>query len=90
MAKLILNTQLFCDNLIRLRKEHKYSQERLVSKMHLLGSNISRTTYSMIELGKRNIRVTDLVALQNVYQVPFEEFFKDIPPYESLEEPEET
>lgn len=88
MDKIIINTSVFCQNLLHLRKEHKYSQERLVSKMHLLGSNISRSSYAMIESGKRNIRITDIVALQNIYQVPYEAFFRDILPYESLEEPE--
>lgn len=38
--------------------------KELVGKMQLLGSVISRSGYSMIELGTRNIKVTDLVALQ--------------------------
>lgn len=50
--------------------------------MQLLGSAISRSGYSMIELGTRNIKVTDLVALQRVYGVDFAEFFKGIEPRE--------
>ena len=44
--------------------------------MQLLGSKISRSTYAKIELGKRNIKVIDIVALQKIYGVDFGEFFK--------------
>lgn len=65
-------------NLLRLRKASGLSQYELVSKMQLLGSNISRSTYAKIELGDRNIKVTDVVALQKIYKVDFSEFFQDI------------
>ena len=50
--------------------------------MNLLGSMLDRPTYAKIELGKRNIKVTDLVALQQIYKVDFGEFFKGIAPHE--------
>ncbi|KKI49550.1 hypothetical protein CHK_3128 [Christensenella hongkongensis] len=50
--------------------------------MNLLGSVIERTAYSKIEAGTRNIKVTDLVALQQIYQVDFAEFFKGVKPHE--------
>ncbi len=50
--------------------------------MNLLGSTIDRNTYTKIELGTRNIKVTDLVALQQVYNVDFAEFFRGIKPHE--------
>ena len=53
--------------------------------MQLLGSVISRSGYSMIELGTRIIKVTDLVALQRVYGVDFAEFFKGIEPRSSID-----
>lgn len=65
-------------NLRRLRKSAGYSQNELVTKMQLLGSNISRSTYAKIELGLRNLKVTDLIALQQIYSVDFAEFFKGI------------
>ncbi len=72
----------FGQNLKRIRLERGLSQKELVCKMQLLGSAISRSGYSMIELGTRNIKVTDLVALQRVYGVDFAEFFKGIEPRE--------
>lgn len=72
----------FNQNLKRLRAEKGFSQNNLVSRMQTLGSNISRSGYSMIEIGARNIKVTDLVALQQIYKVDFAEFFKGIDPHE--------
>ncbi len=81
MQKLIQNSG-FGQNLKRIRLEQGFTQKELVGKMQLLGSVISRSGYSMIELGTRNIKVTDLVALQRVYGVDFAEFFKGIEPRE--------
>lgn len=44
-----------------------------------LGSSISRTSYVKIENGYRNIKISDLVALKNIFGVDYAEFFKDIP-----------
>lgn len=75
---MVLRSAGFHDNLLRLRKESGLSQYELVAKMQLLGSKISRSTYAKIELGERNIKVTDIVALQKIYGVDFEEFFQGI------------
>lgn len=40
-----------------------------------MGSNISRSTYSEIETGTRNIRISDFIALKQIYNVEFSEFF---------------
>ncbi len=53
--------------------------------MNLLGSRLDRSAYSKIELGERNIKVTDLVALQKIYCVGFDEFFAGIGPGEEGE-----
>ena len=50
---------------------------QLVEKMQLFGSSISRSTYANIESGRRNIKASDLKALQIVLDVDFAEFFKD-------------
>ena len=81
MQKLIQNSG-FGQNLKRIRLKQGFTQKELVGKMQLLGSVISGSGYSMIELGTRNIKVTDLVALQRVYGVDFAEFFKGIEPRE--------
>lgn len=74
----LLQDAYFGINLRRLRNSKGLSQSALVAQMQLLGSNISRTTYNKIEQGHRNIYVSDLVRLQRIYHVSFDEFFKDI------------
>lgn len=78
---MILRNMEFHNNLLRLRKASGLSQYELVAEMQLLGSTISRSTYAKIERGERNIKVTDLVALQNIYNVDFAEFFTGIGTY---------
>lgn len=68
------------DNLRRLRECSGYSQSQLVAKLHLMGSNMSRSTYSKIETGTRNIRISDFIALKVIYDVDFSEFFAGILP----------
>lgn len=75
---MILRSTGFEANLLKLRKASGLSQYELVAKMQLLGSTLSRSTYAKIELGDRNIKVTDIVALQKIYNVDYSEFFKGI------------
>ena len=56
MTKLLKNGE-FAKNLKRLRLAAGLSQEQTVLKLQLLGSPISRSTYSLIESGKGNLFV---------------------------------
>lgn len=56
------------------------TQEQIAARLQVLGSPLSRSTYSPIEMGRGNIFVNDLVGLQQVCHVGYEKFFKDIPP----------
>jgi len=75
---MVLREKRFSNNLLRLRKTSGLSQYNLVAEMQLLGSSMSRSTYAKIEIGERNIKVTDLVVLRKIYDVAYEEFFKGI------------
>lgn len=68
------------NNLKALRERFHYSQAELVVKLHLMGSNMSRSTYSKIETGTRNIRISDFLALKQIYNVDYSEFFTDLLP----------
>ena len=65
----ILNNAIFARNLKRIRKASKMTQEQTVAKLQLLGSPISRSTYSLIEMGRGNIFVSDLVGLKQIFGV---------------------
>ena len=63
-------------NLLKLRKQNKMTQEQVVAKIQLLGSGMSRATYSKIETGTRNIKASDIVALAQVFDVSIDELFR--------------
>ena len=74
----ILNNAIFARNLKRIRKASKMTQEQTVAKLQLLGSPISRSTYSLIEMGRGNIFVSDLVGLKQIFGGDYERFFEGI------------
>ncbi len=79
MAKL-LGTEILGRNIKRIRIERGFTQEQTAAKLQLLGSPLSRSTFSLIEMGRGNIFASDLVALKMVFQVEYEDFFRDISP----------
>lgn len=62
-------------NLRRLRNEAGFSQENLATRLQILGLPISREIISQMELGRYSIRVSVLLALKELYDVSFDEFF---------------
>ena len=66
----------------RLRNEAGFSQENLAARLQILGLPISREIISQMELGRYSIRVSVLLALKELYDVSFDEFFRGL----SLEE----
>ena len=66
------------DNLRRLRKEHKLSQEKLCAELQRRGCDIGRTTYEKYESGELNIRISVVVELRKIYGCSYEEFFKGL------------
>ncbi len=79
MTKLLGAKQLG-RNIQRIRLKCGLTQEQTVAKLQVLGSPLSRSTFSLIEMGRGNIFVSDFVALQMVFQVDYKEFFCDISP----------
>lgn len=79
MPKLLSN-QTFGENIKKIRLSRGLTQGQTVAQLQVLGSPISRSTYSLIEMGRGNLFVNDLVGLKSVFNVDYEEFFKDIPP----------
>ena len=77
MEKLLTNKK-FSQNLKKIRVQKKLTQEQTVAKLQLLGSPISRSTYSLIEMGRGNIFISDLVGLQQIFNVDFKDFFDGI------------
>ncbi len=66
------------NNIRTLRKKRKLTQEQVVTHLQLQGIEISRSSYSQIECGTYNIRVSELAALADLFQTDYNSFFKDI------------
>ena len=64
-------------NIQKIRLEKGLTQEQLITKMQLQGSNMSRSTLANIEVGKRNIKVYDLKIMKAILNVPYERFFEN-------------
>ena len=54
------------------------TQEQVTAKMQLMGINISRSIYSQIEGGTYNIRVSELAAMKEIFNINYESFFEGI------------
>jgi transcriptional regulator with XRE-family HTH domain len=66
------------DNIRLLRRQSHLTQEQVVARLQLQGIEISRSSYSQIECGTYNIRVSELVALAELFRVDYNAFFKNV------------
>ena len=65
-------------NLKRYRAKTGLSQEKVVARLQVQGLDISREVLSRIERGKYNVRISVLLALSDLYNVPIQDFFADL------------
>lgn len=66
------------NNIRRLRKRSGLTQEQVITHLQLQGIEISRSSYSQIECGTYNIRISELIALADLFQVDFNAFFENL------------
>lgn len=65
-------------NIQKARKQKGLTQDATIAKLQLMGINISRSTYAKIETDRINIRISELVALGQIFDVDFNYFFEGI------------
>lgn len=65
-------------NIQFLREQSKLTQDQVVAKMQIMGLNISKSSYAKIETNRMNIKVSELLALKSIFQVPIEDFFQKL------------
>lgn len=65
-------------NLKRLRKSRKTTQNDVITKLQLRGFSTSRSAYSQMEGGTYNIRISELLALKEIFQADFNDFFEGL------------
>lgn len=71
------------NNIRTLRIGSGYTQEQVVAKLQLRGIDISRSIYSQIECGTYNIKISELIALAELFKADYNAFFRNL----SLEHP---
>ena len=64
-------------NIQTVRMSKNMTQIEVVEQLQLMGSMMSRSTLANIEAGRRDIKASDLKALQVLFDVEYSEFFKD-------------
>ena len=65
-------------NIRKMRIATGMTQEQVAAKLQLAGCDISRSVYSQIECGTYNIRVSELIALKQLFDVDYNAFFIDL------------
>lgn len=66
------------NNIRMLRMQAGYTQEQVIAKLQLRGIDISRSIYSQIECGTYNIRISELIALSELFGVDYNAFFSNL------------
>ena len=62
-------------NIRSLRNNAHLTQEQVAAKLQLQGLDMSRDFYAHIECGDYNIRVSELAALQRIFDCQYNDFF---------------
>lgn len=65
-------------NIRKLRQKATLTQEQVVTQLQLQGIEISRSSYSQIECGTYNIKVSELIALRKLFNVEYHAFFENL------------
>ena len=78
MSQKIRHNATLGDNIRNLRLKLNLTQEQVVAKLQLRGLDTSRSSYSQIESGTYNIKVSELVALKTIFRCSFDDFFLNI------------
>lgn len=63
-------------NIRRLRKERGLKAVDVIAKLQLQDINVNTGIFSKVEKGRNNPTVDMLIALTNIFQCDFNEFFK--------------
>ena len=64
-------------NIQTIWMERNMTQTQVVRQLQLMGSEMSRSTLANIEVGRRNIKASDLKALKVLFDVDYTAFFRE-------------
>jgi len=63
-------------NIRNMRTQKGMTQEQVAAKLQIQGINMSRDFYAHIECGTYNIRISELIALKQIFGCEFNDFFE--------------
>lgn len=75
MVQKIRQDRIIGDNLRDLRVKNGFSQEKLCAELQRRGCDIARSAYAKYEAGELNVKVSVILALKNIYNCQFDDFF---------------
>lgn len=75
MIQKIRQDRIIGDNLRDLRVKNGFSQEKLCAELQRRGCDIARSAYAKYEAGELNVKVSVILALKNIYNCQFDDFF---------------
>jgi len=80
MAKQYLTVKdlAISENLVKLRKRTRLTQEDVAAKLQIMGVSITRSHLSRIEIGELNVPVSMLVALKTIFNCEYADFFEGL------------
>ena len=65
-------------NICRLRRERKLSQEQLSAQIQVRGCDVTRSALAKIEVGQRHLYPDEIMLLHQLLDVSYDELFVDI------------
>jgi len=78
MEQYLINDLSISGNIVKLRKRAGMTQNYVAIQLQTMGLNISRSRFSMIELGRLNVPVSMLVALKIIFKCNYSDFFEGL------------
>ena len=78
MIQKIRQDRIIGDNLRDLRNKNGLSQEKLCAELQRKGCDIARSAYAKYEAGELNVKVSVILALKEIYNCQFDDFFKGL------------
>lgn len=66
------------DNLRKLRNSANLTQEQVIAQLQLRNFSTSRSAYSQIEAGTYNIRISELIALAEIFHTDYNTIFEGL------------
>lgn len=61
-----------------LRKAAGLTQDQTLARMQLMGLELSKSSYAKIETNRMNLKVSELVALREIFQTDYNAFFNGL------------